>query len=91
MDLQIVSGEEFFIARFALVGLFTSVDFVMPLEVRDLLTVSNEKTVVYLCEGFVTPLMSALVGLLAGVDPQVLLQRRILGERLSTSNRWTKE
>ena len=45
----------------------------------------------YLCEGLAAAWVSALVGLLSGVDPQVLLEGRILSERLATCDDWTKK
>ena len=69
VGIKVAFGGELLMALFALEGLFTSVDFLMSLEVGDLLTVSNDKSVVYLCEGFVAARVVALVRLLAGVDP----------------------
>ena len=44
----------------------------------------------YLSKGLVAARVSALIWLLAGVNPKVLLQGRILRERLSTTFEWTK-
>ena len=47
--------------------------------------VKNDVRAQYLSEGFVTAFVVTLVRLLACMDPQVLLQRGILGERLATA------
>lgn len=77
MLLEVGRRSESLSTFIALEGLFTSMDLLVPFEVR------------YLCEGLVAAVMSALVGLLSGVDPQVLLEGRILSERLATSDRRT--
>ena len=46
---------------------------------------------IYLSKGLVTAIVGALVRLLPCMYSQVLLQRRVLSERLSTSHDWTKE
>lgn len=77
MLFQVGRRSESLATFVALEGLFTSMDLLVPFEVR------------YLCEGLVAAGMSAFVGLLSGVDPQVLLEGRILSERLATSDRRT--
>jgi hypothetical protein len=77
MDIQVVGGTESLCAGGTLVGLFTSVDLLVSLEVGDL------------SEGFVAAGVGTLVWFLSCVDSQVLLQRRVLGERLSTSVKGT--
>lgn len=73
----VVASLEPLPALFALEGLLTSMDLLVPFEVR------------YLCEGFAAAWVSALVGLLSCVDSQVLLEGRVLSERLPTSIKGT--
>jgi len=57
--------------------LFTSVDLLVSLQVGNL------------SKGFVAAWMGTLVWFFSCMDPKMFLQRRILGKRLSTSDRWT--
>lgn len=62
MRAIVVAGKELLIALGTLVGLFTSVDLLVSLEVGDL------------GEGFLAAGVLTLVGLLSGMDSEVLLQ-----------------
>lgn len=69
----------------ALEGLLTSVYFAVAFQIRDLVMHKIRCRAQYLGEGFATAGVHALVGLLAGVDPHVLLERGLLAERLATA------
>ena len=91
MGLQVgpvvVSCAKLLPTLLALVGLFASVDLLMPLKVGNLITIRdvNRNKFQYLSEGLVAAWMGAFVWLLPRVDAKMLLEGGILSERLSTA------
>ena len=86
MLFKICSCSESLSAFFALEGFITSVDFLVSFKIGNLIRFNDKILVgIYLSEGFVAIWMSALIWLLPSVNSEVFLERRILGERLSTS------
>jgi len=79
MGAVVVAGQELLVALRTLEGLFTSVDFLVSLEVGDL------------SKSFVASWVLALVWLLSGMDSEMLLQGRVLGKSLSTTFEGTKK
>lgn len=72
MLFEVGSTGELLVAVFALKRFFTGMDSLVPDQVRDL------------AKSLVATLKIALVRLLLVVDSRVLLQRRVLSERLVT-------